>query len=93
VATDITNAILKMHATNEKGAEYWSKTEQEEKLVAAFNKWARKGTVWSAAAQKVRLRGNISDIHSFLRVCKGASGTAQTCLQGLPHTSSTRYPL
>ncbi|KAF9239575.1 hypothetical protein BU15DRAFT_46587 [Melanogaster broomeanus] len=53
VAADITNAILKTHATDGKGAEYWNKTEQEEKLIAAFDKWERKGTVWSAAAQKV----------------------------------------
>ncbi|KIJ12146.1 hypothetical protein PAXINDRAFT_83408, partial [Paxillus involutus ATCC 200175] len=53
VATDITNSILKKHAANGNGAEYWNKSEQEEKLTNAFAKWAEKGTVWSAAAQKV----------------------------------------
>jgi hypothetical protein len=50
VASDITNAILKERAGNGKGAEYWSKEEQTTKLEAAFEKWTKKGGVWSAAA-------------------------------------------
>lgn len=34
-------------------AVYWSQKEQEEKLAEAYEKWARKGGVWSAAAPKV----------------------------------------
>lgn len=53
---DVTSAILKKHAEGTKGAEYWTQTEQEMRLIAAFEKWAKKGTVWSAASQKVRGR-------------------------------------
>ncbi|KIK74113.1 hypothetical protein PAXRUDRAFT_29193 [Paxillus rubicundulus Ve08.2h10] len=54
-----TNAYLNVwhfiarHAENGKGAEYWNRSEQEQKLTSAFEKWAKKGTVWSAAVQKV----------------------------------------
>ena len=54
VAADITNAVLKRHLVKGSGAEYWNKAEQEQRLEAAFAKWAEKGTVWSAAAMQVR---------------------------------------
>ncbi|KAF8423457.1 hypothetical protein L210DRAFT_3570273 [Boletus edulis BED1] len=53
VAADITNAVLKKRSVKGSGAEYWSKAEQEQRLEAAFTKWAGKGTVWSAAAIQV----------------------------------------
>ena len=53
VAADVTNTILKTHAEKGKPAQYWNKDEQEERLISMYNKWASKGTVWSAAAQKV----------------------------------------
>ncbi|KIK80690.1 hypothetical protein PAXRUDRAFT_764767 [Paxillus rubicundulus Ve08.2h10] len=53
-----------MHATDGKGVEYWNKTEQEEKLIAASGEWERKGTVWSAAAQKVHQE-------QLKHICKG----------------------
>ena len=53
VAADITNAVLKRHSVKGSGAEYWNKAEQEQRLEAAFTKWAEKGTVWSAAAMQV----------------------------------------
>ena len=62
VAADITNAILKKHSVKGAGAEYWSKEEQEQKLVAAFTKWTEKGSVWSAAAMQV------SPLLSYLKV-------------------------
>ncbi|KAG2091336.1 uncharacterized protein F5147DRAFT_643230 [Suillus discolor] len=52
IAADISGAILKKHAEHGRGAEYWDRGEQEQHLVAVFDKWAEKG-VWSAAAQKV----------------------------------------
>ncbi|KAG1826919.1 uncharacterized protein BJ212DRAFT_1294336 [Suillus subaureus] len=52
IAADISGAILKKHAEHGHGAEYWDCGEQEQCLLAAFDKWAKKG-VWSAAAQKV----------------------------------------
>jgi hypothetical protein len=61
VAQDITKAILKTSATDKACATYWSKEEQEQKLQAAYEKWSKESTVWSAAASKVRLR---------LTVCK-----------------------
>jgi hypothetical protein len=54
IAADILGAILKKHAEHGRGAEYWDRGEQEQRLLAAFEKWAEKG-VWSAAAQKVSL--------------------------------------
>jgi hypothetical protein len=53
VASDITGAILKKRAVDGKGAEYWTKEEQAVKLEAVFEKWSRKGGVWSAAAAQV----------------------------------------
>ncbi|KAI6009042.1 Septin-domain-containing protein [Pisolithus marmoratus] len=54
VMADITNAILKKHAKDGgSGAEYWSRLEQEEWLIAAYDKWSESGTVWSAASLKV----------------------------------------
>ncbi|KAF8124424.1 hypothetical protein EV363DRAFT_1540574 [Boletus edulis] len=53
VAADITSAVLKKRSVKGSGAEYWSKAEQEQRLEAAFTKWAGKGTVWSAAAIQV----------------------------------------
>lgn len=52
IAANISGVILKKHAEHGHGAEYWDRGEQEQHLVAVFDKWAKKG-VWSAAAQKV----------------------------------------
>ncbi|KAG1764260.1 hypothetical protein EV702DRAFT_1014433 [Suillus placidus] len=52
IAVDISGAILKTHTEHGRPAEYWDRGEQEQRLLAAFDKWAKKG-VWSAAAQKV----------------------------------------
>ncbi|KAG1774920.1 hypothetical protein EV702DRAFT_1180542 [Suillus placidus] len=52
IAADIWGTILKNHAEHGCRAEYWDRGEQEQCLLAAFEKWAKKG-VWSAAAQKV----------------------------------------
>jgi hypothetical protein len=41
---------------NENGpgpATYWNKEEQEKLLEKAFQRWAKQGNVWSAAAEKV----------------------------------------
>ncbi|KAI6030973.1 hypothetical protein EDC04DRAFT_2572146, partial [Pisolithus marmoratus] len=55
VMADIMNAILKKHAKDGgSGAEYWSRLEQEEQLIAAYDKWLESGTVWSAASLKVQ---------------------------------------
>ncbi|KAI0686377.1 hypothetical protein C8T65DRAFT_591216, partial [Cerioporus squamosus] len=53
VAQDITDAILKAKASDGNPARYWSQEEQERRLVAAYEKWVKDGTVWSAAAEKV----------------------------------------
>ncbi|EPQ51434.1 hypothetical protein GLOTRDRAFT_22104, partial [Gloeophyllum trabeum ATCC 11539] len=53
VAQDISAAILKKGATKEAGASYWPKEDQEARITAAFDKWARHGGVWSAAASRV----------------------------------------
>jgi len=55
IASDIVNAILKIRSTQKPRvpATYWDKEKQEENLIVAFDKWARKGGIWSAAASKV----------------------------------------
>lgn len=53
VARDITDAILKTRAKKDVSATYWNKEEQEKRLTEAYNKWSRKGGVWSAAAVRV----------------------------------------
>lgn len=53
VAHDISGAILKTSAKNNVPAVYWSQEEQEIRLEQAFKKWADRGDVWTAAAQKV----------------------------------------
>lgn len=54
VAKDITDAVLKTRASEGTPATYWSQSEQEIRLEAAYNKWAAHGGVWSAAAREVR---------------------------------------
>jgi len=55
VGNNITEAIIKTRAVKGTPATYWSQEEQTRNMDQAFVKWARKGTVWSAAASKVRL--------------------------------------
>ena len=55
VMSDVTNAILKQHASeSERGAKYWDQVEQEQRLVAAYDKWALNRTVWSVASEKAK---------------------------------------
>lgn len=53
VARDIRDAILKTPATRNSSAVYWSKEEQVTKLVAAFEKYQKRGGVWTSAAVEV----------------------------------------
>ena len=53
VAKDIIDAILEKCASKGVSAVYCSKENQETRLTAAFEKWADKPDVWSAAAPKV----------------------------------------
>ncbi|KAK7050400.1 hypothetical protein R3P38DRAFT_3173760 [Favolaschia claudopus] len=53
VAVDIRNAVLKKSAEKDAPAQYWSKEEQETKMVAVYEKYSRMGGVWSAAAHAV----------------------------------------
>ena len=55
VGEDISNAIFKSKAHDGIPARYRSKEDQEERLIAAYNKWVARGGVWSAAAEKVCL--------------------------------------
>lgn len=76
VAEDISSAIIKVKAHDGIPARYWTKEEQEERLVMAFEKWDTVGGVWSAAAEKVHL------CLDFL------SSTAPDCQR--PHDPSSR---
>jgi hypothetical protein len=53
VVAEISACILKKHAEGGNPAEYWDRNEQEARLISAFEKWLRDGTVWSAGACKV----------------------------------------
>lgn len=53
VGSDISGAILKNRAGDGKPATYWSQSEQEVRLVGAWEKWLKQGGVWSAASTKV----------------------------------------
>ncbi|KAJ7601836.1 hypothetical protein DFH06DRAFT_1351920 [Mycena polygramma] len=53
VLKDIRDAIIKMPASKDAPAKYWSHADQKPRLAAAFDKWAVRGGVWSAAAQNV----------------------------------------
>jgi hypothetical protein len=53
VAKDIVDAILKARSGKGVSAIYWKKEEQEVNLIAVYEKWLKKGGVWSAAANKV----------------------------------------
>jgi hypothetical protein len=54
VAKDITESVMETKATKGVPATYWKQEEQVRRLEDAFEKWAKKGNVWSAAAVKVR---------------------------------------
>ena len=53
VGKDVVDAILIKRAEKGQPAEYFKKEEQENKLEAAYEKWSKKGGVWSQAASKV----------------------------------------
>jgi hypothetical protein len=53
VLQDIRDAIIRKPAGKEGPATYWSRKDQEERLVSAFNRWAEHGDVWAVAATKV----------------------------------------
>ena len=53
MAHDLVNAILKTTANKFNRAEYWSRDEQERRLIEVYEKWFNDGTVWTAAAEKV----------------------------------------
>ncbi|GBE81445.1 hypothetical protein SCP_0311740 [Sparassis crispa] len=52
IASDIVDAVLKTRADKHNLAVYWSQLEQEKRLVDAYEKWFKRGGVWSVAAQK-----------------------------------------
>ncbi|KAI0323780.1 hypothetical protein GY45DRAFT_1264040, partial [Cubamyces sp. BRFM 1775] len=55
VARDIVDAILKAPANGKSPAVYWSKPEQETRVVAMYKKWEAQGGVWTAAAEKTHI--------------------------------------
>ena len=59
VAKDITDAILKTCATGGVAATYWDKETQERQIEMVYEKWLKKGKVWSAAAS------NVSQLHIY----------------------------
>ena len=56
VAKDINDTILKWWATKGVSVLYWSKEEQENRLITAFEKWKTVQGVWSAAATSVSIQ-------------------------------------
>jgi hypothetical protein len=55
VAKDIWDAIIKKGAYKDAPSAYWRKGKQVIWLKAAYEKWSRVGTVWSAVAHKVSI--------------------------------------
>ncbi|KAL6300464.1 hypothetical protein BKA93DRAFT_819424 [Sparassis latifolia] len=55
VARDIVDAILKMTADKHSPATYWDRHEQERRMEAVYEKWAKHEGMWTAAAAKVHL--------------------------------------
>ncbi|KAJ7607603.1 hypothetical protein DFH06DRAFT_1486459 [Mycena polygramma] len=53
VLKDIKEAVLKVPASKGVLAQYWSQPEQETRLALAYDKWAKVGGIWSAAAQNI----------------------------------------
>jgi len=53
VLRDIRDAIIRKPAGKNVPATYWGRSEQEGRLVSAFNRWAEHGDVWAVAATKV----------------------------------------
>ncbi|KAJ6460701.1 hypothetical protein C8R47DRAFT_1226202 [Mycena vitilis] len=53
VLKNIRDAIVKEPSSKDAPAKYWPQDEQKVRLAAAFEKWAVRGGVWSAAAQNV----------------------------------------
>ncbi|KAF8973794.1 hypothetical protein BDZ97DRAFT_1751761 [Flammula alnicola] len=53
VLLDIRNAIIKSPAKPNQPATYWEQSQQETRIVEAYDKWVQRGGVWSAAASKV----------------------------------------
>ncbi|KAK6984837.1 hypothetical protein R3P38DRAFT_2575379, partial [Favolaschia claudopus] len=53
VLKDLRNAVIKEPANKHAPARYWSQPEQVIRLSDAYDKWATRGGVWSAAAQNV----------------------------------------
>jgi hypothetical protein len=53
VAADIRNAVLKVSASKDVPAQYWTKEEQEAKVRQVYEKYSQMGGVWSAAAHTV----------------------------------------
>ncbi len=53
VAQDIRDAILKAPANDRVPAVYQNQEDQERRLEEVFEKWARHGGIWTAAAAKV----------------------------------------
>jgi hypothetical protein len=53
VAADIRNAVLKVSASKDVPAQYWTKEEQETKVRQVYEKYSQMGGVWSAAAHTV----------------------------------------
>jgi hypothetical protein len=81
VAQDIQDAILKTHANSKSGATYWSQSEQQTRLVAAYEKWSTRGGVWATGVREVRfLQMPIRDLVQL-------TSSTQTHLNQLMHVT------
>ncbi|TFY78099.1 hypothetical protein EWM64_g5914 [Hericium alpestre] len=81
VAQDLHDAILIKGASKEELAKYWSKEEQEVKLEAVYNKWARCSSVWHNFVLhcNVRITSVLKDEpHPFVN--QTAHGSHNICL-------------
>lgn len=88
VAADISGSFLKQRAEGSRPAKYWSKEEQESRLIAAYTKYEARGDVWSAAASKVSANSIFPSAMQVLNhICAlGSPDAASPCSERLPHT-------
>lgn len=94
VGKDITHAIIKTSATPSCPSTYWSQEEQEERLIAAYEKWTLHGGVWSAASIDVSPKNS-----EYLPVCRILTTTHLDTQDGayartsrMSRTKNPRYP-
>ena len=76
------SAIVKVSAQPNRPGSYWTKEEQEVKVIEAYNKWIMRGA-WSNAASKVCFyEASLIALH-YSNLSTDPRRAAQACSEGL----------